>query len=144
LTPTAHIRHALPGRLRIGVPAMRGDRGYFDWVADGLRSEGTLHVTVNPHTAGILIDGLREPVDRLRDAARRNRWFDLQPDAVAGGVAEPQATPSASPLLDQRTVAASAMLTLAVFQALRGQVMVPAVSLVWYALETVHWLEPRP
>jgi hypothetical protein len=143
--PAAHIRHEIPGRLRIAVPSMRGDADYFDWVSEGLRSQlASPHVTVNPQTAGVLLDGLREPVAALRDAGRRHEWFDLQLDASLTNHERPQGLLQALPSIDQRTLAASAMLTLAVFQAMRGQVMVPAVSLVWYALETVHWLEARP
>ena len=97
-------------------------------------------VRVNPVTAGILIDGFDGTVENLQTIAHEHRLFELHlPDETPSAFSE-----MSSLLPDQRTMIVTALLSLAAVQAVRGEIMVPAVSLVLTAFGVLHWLEPQP
>ncbi|MDJ0927091.1 MAG: hypothetical protein QNJ73_05510 [Gammaproteobacteria bacterium] len=114
---------------------MRGDRGYFDWVADELRTayRGG-QISVNPTTAGILIDRLPAPLVDLQTAARRHQWFDLELPGDrerAFGYQPPAA-------VDARFMAVTALLSMAAYQILRGEIWGPATGYLWDVVVFLH------
>ncbi|WP_354682363.1 HMA2 domain-containing protein [Cupriavidus necator] len=143
----AQLSHALPGRLRVKVPTRRHDAAYFDDVVRRLSEcSGVDEVSVNPVTASVLIIhstsddavasyALQQELFRLRldRTASKSRIVARQLSASAPRLysAEPM-SPS-----DRRAGMLSASLaSLGVLQTLRSQVMVPAISLLWYAYDT--------
>ena len=128
IPPSASICHAVPGRIRVRVPGMRGNEAWFDALcADLVRRPEFSLVSANARTGTILLRGRDLEPDGLSRLARTAGWFELPTDEAA-----PE-TPAAAPPL------AGIMLMLALVQALRGQVMVPALGFLWYAMELTHW-----
>jgi len=143
----ARIEHALPGRIRVKVPALRGGDPGLRRVAEGLRgAAGILRVETRPLTGSLLL------------------WHSLSAAAVAdllqanglllaGGPAVP---PAAPPPAAQGAPAAAAMPALPPFELLliallvvaagiqlyRGHVLEPASKLLWYALNIAQRLPP--
>lgn len=141
MIPAAALRHYGRGRVRLGVPAMRGDAGYFEWVSHGLRAACAGEVTVNPQTAGILIDGFADSLMRLQSLGRQHDWFDLY---LGSGADDQGVRPDSGPALpfDRRTLAIAAVLSMAVYQALKGELLGPAAGYLLNAAEIGRWLEP--
>jgi hypothetical protein len=103
---------------------MRGNEAWFDSLCTDLvrRPEFSV-VSANARTGTILLRGRDLEADGLSRLARGAGWFELGTDEVERN---PAAT--GRPL-------AGIMLVLALVQAMRGQVMVPALSFLWYAME---------
>lgn len=131
IPPAASICHAVPGRIRVRVPGMRGNQAWFDALcADLVRRPEFSVVSANARTGTILLRGRDLEPAGLTNLARTAGWFELLTDEV-----ESATKATGRPL-------AAIMLMLAVVQALRGQVMVPALGFLWYAMELTRW-EPR-
>lgn len=131
IPPAASICHAVPGRIRVRVPGMRGNQAWFDALcADLVRRPEFSVVSANARTGTILLRGRDLEPAGLAGLARTAGWFELLTDEV-----ESATKATGRPL-------AAIMLMLAVVQALRGQVMVPALGFLWYAMELTRW-EPR-
>lgn len=129
--PAATICHAIRGRLRIRVPGMRGHDAWFQETTAAIaRRPEVSAVSANARTGTILMIGRDLEPASLAELARSAGWFELEAPA------DPRtgAAPSARGL-------AGLMLVLAAVQALRGQVMVPALSLAWFAVELLRWEE---
>lgn len=152
MTALAYISHALPGRVRIKVPDRRGDTDFFSRIEDRLGGiDGIAKLQTNPLTGSILIEHHTAPLDRVFEAAQREALFTLQAPDDPGEPPPEAASLDESPLalwisqrgmgglgFDINSALALLMLALAVRQMMRGQVMVPALSLLWYAYELVQ------
>ena len=131
IPPGASICHAVPGRIRVRVPGMRGNQVWFDALcADLVRRPEFSVVSANARTGTILLRGRDLEPDGLSHLARTAGWFELLTDEV-----ERDTEATGRPL-------AAIMLMLALVQALRGQIRVPALGFLWYAMELTRW-EPR-
>lgn len=146
MTPEALLCHRTATRARLRVPSMRDDAGYFASVRDVLGADcGS--VRVNARTASILLDGLHKPLPEIVRKAESAELFVLP---FAGGS---ERGGDLVPVVDRAmqrlyrgprhwpAEMAALMLLLAVVQMLRGQIMAPAISLLWYASEAMHWGE---
>jgi hypothetical protein len=132
MLPAATVCHAVPGRLRVRVPGMRGDEAWFRTIcADVSRRPEFAVVSGNERTGTILLKGRDLEPEGLATLAREAGWFDLD----VGGPAVAASNPDRS--------LATMMLVLALVQAMRGKVMVPAIGFVWYALELLRWEKPH-
>ena len=128
MIPAAALRHHRLGRVRLGVPAMRGDRGYFDWVGGELRSEyRDGQITVNPTTASILIDRLPARLSDLQATARRHQWFDLALPRDRENAFHYQPPGG----LHARFMATAVLLSMAAYQVMRGEIWGPATGYLW-------------
>lgn len=118
----ARTLHTLAGRSRIRVPEMRGDADWFEAIRKGIAAyPGITRVTVNPGGASLLVEGHDVAVRRIGSLAESQGWFRLEAEA--------------EPVECGRGLDAfvPVLVLLALVQAVRGQIMVPAVSLLWYA-----------
>jgi hypothetical protein len=133
MIPSAEIVHRVNGRLRLRVPERRGDAPWFAATRKALAGfPGVLRVTANPDTGSFLIRGKDLALRRIPEIAEDRGWFALSgPDR------------SRRPAGDALAGLAPVFFGLAALQAARGQIMVPALSLLWYALEIVRWEELR-
>ena len=143
MLPTAHIVHRLRGRLRVKVPEKRRDA---DWLADTAsrlkQLPGVDQVEVRALSGSLLI----------RHQANTGLEHRLTSTGLFSITDAPIATPPVlDPImdgisrshhkLDRRTGGRAnlqtvliLLLVLAAFvQTLRGQILAPAVSLIWYA-----------
>jgi hypothetical protein len=129
--PVATIDHALNGRTRLRIKSMRGDPGYFAGLEEGLvRCEGVIKVVASPRTAGVLITHQADGLPAIAAIARQRGWFELP---VSGNTGSFELSPG-FPHPDTRLILAGVYGGLAAVQALRGNVLPPAMALFWYAL----------
>ncbi len=148
----AYLVHALPGRARIKIPAKRGNQAYFLELASELgRCAGVVSVQVNPWAASTLVVHAASDVERIAGYARERRLFDLKMDKEApprssiGEIAASQldfldhllATGSRGNL-DLRSAIFLLLIGLALRQIWRGQIVQPALPLLWDALEILR------
>jgi hypothetical protein len=147
MPPAAHVVHLLRGRLRLRVPERRGDAAYFAAVLEQLAQvAGVEQVQANPVTGSVLV--LHDELAYADLSARLDETglFTLTqaPEPHAPGLAPVTSgfalvdrllTEHSGGSADLRTLLFIVLLTLAIGQMLRGQVMAPAISLLWYALD---------
>lgn len=145
--PDAHLIHRLPGRLRMRLPDQRKDQAFLDDLASRMSMhEGIERVTCDAVTGSLLI---RHSLDDATLDRILEQQFDLAlapapVPTVHNGLAPLNATMNAVDYglrratggsTDLRVVLFLLLMGLAVRQMLRGQVMVPAVTLLWQAFE---------
>jgi hypothetical protein len=146
--PEAHISHAATGRVRIKVPARRGDADYFARVAERFgECPGVQRIVTNPLTASILIEHATDTATIL-DFAESGDVVSLQrePEAVslaatvreAAANADVRLRRAAGDALDLWSAASLIFFTLACIQMLRGQYMGPATALLWTAIAAMR------
>jgi hypothetical protein len=143
----AHICHLIPGRVRLRIPNRRGDIKYFTVLHRKLAVlDGVQVVVVNPSTSSLLISHSLA-VNRLIEYAKAENLFEVTPDKPSAPVSEiisGQALSVNQRLralsfgrLDLSSLAFLVFLCLAIVQILRGQFLVPATTLLWYAMQTL-------
>ncbi|NGP51951.1 hypothetical protein [Thioalkalivibrio sp. XN8] len=123
MTATALTLHSIAGRSRIRIPEMRGDAEWFEAVRAGIAAyPGISRVSASPAGASLLVEGHDLAVRRIGSLAETQGWFRLEPPAPEPARAR-RGTDALVPVL----------VLLALVQAVRGQIMVPALTLLWYA-----------
>lgn len=145
MNDTAYLVHKAPGRLRLRVPGMRGDVPFFrDLVARISPLEDIEAVRANPDTGGILIlhrrDAQQAVLDRLASAGNLTADEYVPPSAFSRAIA---GLGKLDEVLARETRGGSSLSSvvflllvgMALAQIARGQVMAPASSLLWYALD---------
>lgn len=147
MLPTGTLSHQISGRARVRVSALRGDLGFFAHVQERLSAcEGVSSVLTNAQTASVLIHHTGAP-ETIWDFAQSAGLFQIRRDtglAMASGQAE--WTTDLLRLLghgESGTVSLQgllffALVVLAIWQAAEGNVMAPAVTLLWYALHVMQ------
>ena len=145
MTPVqAEVVHRLPGRIRLRLGEKRGDADYFASLSENLDGcEGVERVKASPSTGGILIE-FSCPAESLeRQMKMCGISLDLH-DTSAGETRPRNAAANRNPapfhLVSNREINPMFMLgtTLAVLgivQALRGKILGPSLSMLWYAAE---------
>jgi hypothetical protein len=114
---------------------MRGDEQYFRAVERHLGAHfGT--VVANSATGSVLLTGAGVSPSDVRDIAAQHALFALAERRPA--LHGPRVTPAVLELPAVPLTTAAVFGVLALVQLLRGQVLAPATSLLWYALETLR------
>ncbi len=152
----AHVVHHIPGRVRLRVPAKRHDRRFFSEVKAQLEQVPQVRaVAVNHTSASVLVKYEGEILDLLLAASQvgLEAMMEIEPDL-------PPLVPVADRLLgrlgdlderivratgggaDGRSVVLIALLLAAGVQLLRGQIVGPAVPLLWYATRALGGILP--
>jgi hypothetical protein len=143
MLPAARIEHHISGRLRLRIPEMRGDDAYFERLGDALsRIQGAGVVSARARTGSVLLEDFSAGLPALARAAREAHWFELiaeqtPPERQSRGQGMGTLT-AVTQDLDMATLRTSLvliLLALAGLQVARGQVMVPALTLLWFAFE---------
>lgn len=163
--PCAFIKHQLPGRVRLKIPRKRGDFHYFDRIAEAFTDcVGITQLQLNPPAASLLICHDNETAfTAISEFAATKSLFQLTempedyqpfmlpklPIATLGsagfGKFDGVLLNYSQGRLDARSFLFLGLLGLALHQATRGNVMAPAASLFWYALELLmQEYEKRP
>jgi hypothetical protein len=149
MTELAYIVHQIPGRVRLRIRGKRQDEAYFEELRRQLQPvDGIEHVRVNCNTGTIIVRHPEKPYADLETELRRLQLFD-----IAEGT-EPE-TPALKPLIsglskidrlineesagiaNLRTLVVAAAVLLAIRQFRRGELLGPALPLLWNALELV-------
>lgn len=145
MSDTAYLVHRAPGRLRLRLPGMRGETPFFRELVARIRQlEDIEAVRANPDTGGVLILHRRETQEavlaRLASALSLSDEDYVPPSAFSRAVAGlgqldeviARETRGGSSL---SSVVFLLLVGMALVQLARGQVMAPASSLLWYALD---------
>jgi hypothetical protein len=146
--PDAYVSHTAPGRLRLSVPACKGDVRFFQETGRRLgEMPGVIHAEGRA-TTGSLVIRHHGNADRLIRHAETEGLFALHPSS-------PPARPLTAELGDLMDGADRRLARLsggrlsvlsvlfvvlagsAVVQGLRGRVAAPAATLGWYALNAL-------
>lgn len=142
MNPAAAIAHSMPGRVRLAIPARRGDSAYFAGLVRRFSAQDSVrHVKANPIAGSLLLEFSGSLGDLMRQAGAAE-LFDIGAGWPGGG--RPDA---ASRLLQpiqlvsgrdiNPTYMAGVLFTLVgLLQSIRGRLMVPAVTAFWYATTT--------
>jgi hypothetical protein len=146
MSPMARIVHALPNRTRLRVPSRRGNSSYFTAVVGRLNTfSGVIEVTAEVRTASILLRH-SVPFAEIAVQAEEDELFVARtlveaPDRVSQQVAETLAWLDGQLLqlsggkFDVRSTLLLGLLILGVIQIARGEIMAPALTLLWYAVQ---------
>ena len=141
MSAQASVVHYVPGRCRLRLPHMRGDTDFFDRLRGALAGQyPDSAVSVSAVTGSVLMAGVPASLDDLREFGREHGWYELaagedQGSAING---DPVGLSGIS-RDDARRYMILAFLALAVMQVARGQILVPATSLLWYAFDMTSW-----
>lgn len=148
MAPTARVCHSMPGRLRIRIDACRRDETFFGQLAAALAGvPGVLSVQTNPITATVLIAHTLDPQRMCHELESLGCLSLVPSDSNSSHAAGPPSafaavggTIGAAPRIpaDARGLAILALFGMAIHQAIEGNVMVPAVSLLWYAFNLLE------
>lgn len=137
----AVIVHQIPGRVRMRVPARRGDDAYFSRLAAQCsKLDMVSRIKANPETGSMVI----EFRDSLEHLVERLRQFDLD---ISSMPAKRQSISSA-PMRDMQPfnlvsgrdinpmfMVGSALTIVGIVQTLRGRILAPSLTVFWYAME---------
>jgi hypothetical protein len=156
MTASAYLVHATRQRTRLRIPDERGNEKYFERAARLLSEEdGVTGAQGNPLTASLLLrhggplsaetlgrwgaaHGLFDRVERF--------WPRTRPLARASQARvrtlDERLRTLSSERLDLRTAAGVVLAMAAIVQAGRGQILAPATSLLWYAIEALGVMPP--
>lgn len=152
----AYIVHSTPGRVRLRIPGKRGDAIYFAGLEAALTKCADVEtVQVNVRAASVLITQMQgSSLPSVADFARRHKLFSLKQaeatpvrslgEIVAAQIAEADrliATGSRG-RLDSQSIFFLLFLGLGLKQMWRGQIMQPAIPLLWRAMEILKDLNP--
>lgn len=132
--PHAIVVSAVAGRMRLRLPAHRDDAAFFAALARrALMLPGVTGAAGNPLTAGLLLRH-RGDASAVLSAATADGLFR----ATRAAAAQARAT-SARNLAP---LGAAGLGLLALFQATRGTVLPPAITLFWYAGSLLRGIMP--
>lgn len=154
IQPSAFIKHQMPGRVRLKIPQKRGDINYFNRLEE-LFSHffGINELKLNPSTASIVINHETDvPFQDIVEFAKTKNLFNLVEEAEDHDEVVPNMYIKALTLtgfnrfdkallayskgrLDARSFVFLSLIGLAIHQAARGNVMAPAATLLWYAVQ---------
>jgi hypothetical protein len=139
MIPVAFIEHQLPGRVRLRVPARRGEVPFFEKVVRELSKHPAIReLTASPLTGSITLQHF-EPLHPIIAAAADHKLFEtrrLEPRASVG-----EAKP-ASRLRESSRLAgiATGLSGLSLFQATQGCVLGSAAENLWHAFGSQRFL----
>lgn len=154
--PTAYVKHRMPGRVRLKIPAMRGDDAYFELLAETLAGcEQIRQLQLNPPTASLLVLHDDAPFEAIAEYAVSAGLFAIAEGnggelpaldnlSVAGlsslGVSQidQQLNQLSAGRLDLRSLFFLGFVGLTVHQAAKGHIMSPASTFFWRALELLN------
>lgn len=155
-TAVATVEHVIDGRMRLAVRERKGDRTYFEQLADALvKIEGISEVDARPLTASVVIKHSAAGQGLLDAVCQAGNLRLLEEDEADEGAPEASAESlraSVDMLLRQaagqgvtlRAVVAMAFLIMALRQLAAGNVMPPAATSFWYGLSLLLDGKPQP
>ena len=156
MLPDAYITHATRGRVRIKIPDRKGDLAYFSSLKESLAGlselPGIQRVAANPLTGSILVTHTLDPqaldLEIVAQYSEFNHLFRLRvspPDqtSVSGRLEQSlrEINGKVGSLtvggIDTGMLAILGLLGVAIVQLKRGDIMIPAISALWYVYSLV-------
>jgi hypothetical protein len=148
--PAAHLVHAVPGRLRLRIPARRGDAAFFRDVGESFDlCRHVLAAEGNARTASLLIRHEGEPETVWRFAETRGLFLRQDPAAAGAPRVLDRVVADARQIdtwfksssagdLDLSTLVTAGLMGMSLLQLARGNFLAPSVTLAWYAATLVQ------
>lgn len=151
----AYVIHSLPGRVRIKIPSKRSDAAYFVRLeAELTRCKGVASIQANLRAASILIGyAATGDLNTIANFARKRQLFNLEPEGQLppqqsiGELAAAQIKfldrlieTGSRGHLDLQSSFFLLFLVLGLRQMWRGQIMQPAIPLLWRVMEILYKL----
>ncbi|HUL11212.1 MAG TPA: hypothetical protein VLU73_03460 [Methylococcaceae bacterium] len=148
----AYVSHSLPGRVRIKIPSRRSDAAYFVRLeAELARCKGVASIQVNLRAASVLIGyAPTGDLNTIATFARKKQLFDLAPEGmlppqqsigelVAGQIKflDRLIETGTRGHMDLQSSFFLLFLVLGLRQMWRGDIMQPAIPLLWRAMEVL-------
>lgn len=156
MTPSAELSHGLPERTRIRIRSKQGDADYFVRVAQALEKLPIVHtVRINKQSGSIVItheEGKREQIAQYAQSAElfilEKLHYERTPlfkKAAAGfSNLDSGLNRMTEGKWDYRSCLYVVLVVAAIVQILRGQILVPAATLLWYALDLLRFAPDKP
>ena len=154
--PTAYIKHKMPGRVRLKIPAKRGDEAFFEVLAETLAGCDLIRqLQLNPPTASLLIQHGDASFDAVVEYAAAAELFTVAEGAdnelpaldnlslaswSSLGVSQfdQQLSQLSAGRVDLRSLFFLGFMGLTIHQAAKGHIMSPASTFFWRALELLN------
>jgi Heavy metal associated domain 2 len=156
MLPTCNITHTMPGRTRIRISAMKGNRKYFQHAEQIFREfEGVDEVETNYQTGSILILHSSN-LENLKEFGIAHELFDFDDvehdlnkksvsQSVASGMRdlESRLMKLTGQRMNGKEVVFSGLLVLALFQMLKGSILPAGATLIWYGMSILNPLDKK-
>jgi len=152
MLPEAYITHVAKGRVRIKIPSRRGDRAFFSALKDKLPElssiPGVQRIEMNPTTGSVLVihhlDLKPSDLMMMGGVLEQRGLFklgatDLPGTSISQNIAgtfqkvNQRIADFTKGEIDLPSLAVLGLLGIGLVQIGRGQVMIPAISALWYA-----------
>lgn len=148
LLPEALVVHRIPGRTRFRIPGKRDDMACFSRLAERMRAcPGVTLVTASPVTGSLVVQH-DVPFDKVVSYALAEQLFRLAEPAppaklsarMAAGLEETSRNLEkvSGGEVDFDGLLVVGLTGLAIHQAIAGNIMAPALTLVWYAVNAAR------
>lgn len=148
LLPEAQVVHRVSGRMRLRISGKRDDTAYFSSLVERMSAcPGVTLATANPVTGSLVIQH-EVPFEMIISHAQAERLFrlveSLPPAKLSNQVAQGLDETSrnlekvSGGQVDFDGLLFVGLTGLAIHQAIAGNIMAPAVTLVWYALNAAR------
>lgn len=142
MSPAAAVVHRMPGRVRLSIPARRGDSAYFKRLTARFSAQDTVrHVKANPVAGSVLLE-FSGSLAALMQRAGAAELFDFEADWPDGG-GQDAASRLLRPIhlvsgrdINPTYMAGVLFVVVGLLQSIRGRLMVPAITAFWYATST--------
>lgn len=153
---TAFVAHTSRGRLRLRIPAKRGDAAYFARLvaefarcpgivgAEGTARSGSLVLRHTLSLADIGAAAEQLGLFHLATAPIPPRQTLLQHAGKGLDSVDRQLLRASHGLFDLSSAVFLGLVTLAVRQTVRGNILIPSTSLLWYSLGLIHQAKTKP
>jgi len=146
MVPTAYVLHRVRGRVRFRIRERRRDTGYFESLRSRLGALPGFDVHTNPARGTVLVVHPDMPYEELSKRLDELRLFHVadgpepHPPALSFLFAgfeqiDKQLLSGSDGSVDLRTLVFIAALALAIRQMSRGDIISPALPLLWSAME---------
>lgn len=154
--PQAYVVHRTRERCRLRIREKRNDEAYFEELRGRLAENiNGVYVHVNPITGSVLVSHGHMTFSELEGRLAETSMFELvdgpRPETPAleslfSGISriDHAITEGSGGAADLRTFMFIGMMALAMQQLLRGNVMVPAMTLLWNAMNLAGRTTPWP
>jgi Heavy metal associated domain 2 len=140
--PEAYLCHLTPQRARIRIPSRRGNRKFFINLANVLEGcPGVQAIDLNPSTGSVLLinqEGIA--FDRISGYAQEKQLFRLASpgpmmQAIMNDVRRLDGAIRSltGEEIDLASVGFATLAGMGLYQLARGQILAPAVTVLWYA-----------
>jgi len=149
MLPEAHICHRTPDRIRIKIPARKGDAAYFAWLRDqACQCPGVTKAEVNAVTGSVLLSHQLD-IRQLAEFAAANHLFSLEISGAVPKTLNDKVVDSFRDLngqikglsgneLDIPSIAFVGLLGIGIYELSMGNFVVPFWhTAFWYAMSIV-------